>query len=231
MEPSDLPSAHEPLYRMREATVLLPDSGSIGPITWTVYRGQRIGVRCAHEAQWDALCALLSGQRTPSGGILDEVVRITVQSDVHLRNMLRRSDTLQAYLDAPDTPEFVWLDGRRRSVMVLVDLLGITPAMRRRPLKFADPETVDKVLALRFVMSQAALLIGREVFRSADPQVREALRRRWADWPGAVVVSLDDHPAPGALNAWVRIDAAGHFTAGDGPPDDVAGNPPASGAR
>lgn len=228
MEPTDSSGAYPALYRLREVTLLLPGRGTIGPITWTVPRRRRIGVRCANDAQWEVLRSLLTGQAVPRGGLLDEAEGVTVQSDTHLRAALHRNDTLQEFLDAPETPEFIWLAGRRRSLMVLVDLLGITPAMRRRPLKFSSSGTEDKVWALHFVLSQASVLVGREVFRCPDPLVREALRRRWGDWPGTLIAGLDAEPLPGPLDGWARIDADGHFSAGDGPPDhadDMASAP------
>lgn len=219
MDPLPPANGHTALLRLREVTLLLPGSGSIGPITWALERRRRIGVRCASEAQWEVFCSLLSGQAAPRGGIVDEWDGVTVQTDVHLRAGLSGNATLDEFLDAPEAPEFVWLDGRRRSMMVLVDLLGITPSMRRRPLKLAPPGTADKVWALRFTLSQASVLIGRELFRCPDPLVQDVLRRRWADWPGTVLVGLDGSVVPGPLDGWVRIDAEGHFTAGEGPPE------------
>lgn len=225
MPPPEFTDAHPALYRLREVTVLLPESGAIGPITWEVPRRRRIGVHCASDAQWEALRSLLMGQTRPRGGIMDEAEALTVQSDAHLRAVLDRRATLQDFLDNPETPQFVWLEGRRRSLMVLVDLLGITPAMRRRPLKLCTPDVEDKVWALHFVLSQAGLLVGRDVFRSADPQVREALRRRWDEWPGTLVAGLGPEPLPGSLNGWVQIDAEGHFCAGDGLPPETTDAP------
>ncbi|HKI99546.1 MAG TPA: hypothetical protein VKB51_13820 [bacterium] len=222
MPPSTSSSPRETLYRLREVQALLPGEGSIGPITWAVRRGQRIGVRCASDAQWETLRALLTGERSPVSGWLDEVTPVTVQTDAHLRKVLRPGDSLQDFLDGPDAPEFVRLEGRRHSLMVLVDLLDITPAMRRCVFKFGSPSLLERVWALRFLISRADVLIGREVFRIADPPVRVALRRRWGDWPGTLIAGEGDQPLPGALDGWARLDAEGHFSAGNlaAPPED-----------
>jgi hypothetical protein len=205
------------LYRMRQALARLPGGATIGPIDWELKRGRRIGVRCT-DAQWEAFRSLLTGERSPAGGVLDEVTPVTVQTDVRLRRLLTPNSCLQDFLDSPDAPEFVWLDGRHHSLMVLVDLLELTPRLRRRPMKLGSAELVDRVWALRFVLSQADLLLARELFGSEDPLVHAALRRRWADWPGALVVGQGERPLPGPLDGWVRFDAEGRFSAGDGEP-------------
>jgi hypothetical protein len=126
----------------------------------------------------------------------------------------------------------VWIEGRRRALWVLVDALGISPAMTRRTLKLLGPAEQHKVWVLRFLLSQAELVLGREIFRSDDAQVQTALRRRWGDLPGALVAAVPhdapDGDLPGPVHAWVHLDAAGHFSLEpvpaepQTPPDDAA---------
>lgn len=198
----------------------LPGGGRIGPISWDLERGRRIRVRCATDGQWTAFVALLTGQQAPAEGVLEEVRSVRVQTDVHLRETLDLNRTVQEFLQAPDTPESVWLDGRRRSLWVLVDQLGLAPANTRRVLKLESTAVQHKYWVLRFLLSQADLVIGREVFRSDDPQVQAALRRRWGDLPGALLAGESDRPLPGRADAWLAFDADGRFSSGTEAPDE-----------
>jgi hypothetical protein len=221
MTPTDAPSLRRTLYRIQGAVVLLPGEGQIGPIDWTLERGHRVRVRCAHPAQWEALVALLSGERAPATGAMEEVVPVRVQTDLRVRESLSPNRTLREFLESPDAPESVWLGGRRRSLWVLLDALGISPALARRAYRYLSPEQQAKVWAFRFLLSRASLLIGREVFRIPDPLVQAVIARRWGDLPGTVVVGESDVPLPGPTDQWAALDAEGHFTCGA----DVAAAP------
>jgi hypothetical protein len=220
------------LYDLREVTLELEDRSQVGPISWLLLRGVRVRVRCAYEAQWEAFAALLSGQQAPASGAVEEVVPVTVQTDARLRATMSMNQSLDDYLHSGNLPELIWLEGRRHSLRVLVDVLGITTRMARHPLKFCNPETVDKAWALRFLLSRADLLIARDLLRVRDPDVRTALRRSWGDLPGTLVAceSEPPEPLPGPAQGWVRIDAQGAFSAGDepaaGPPGPDGGAPP-----
>jgi hypothetical protein len=210
------------LYDLHSVTVALPQGGRIGPIDWRLQRGRRIAVRCASEAQWEAFRALLTGAVTPRSGAIEEITPVTVQTDARLREALRPNATIQDFLDSPDAPEFIWLGGRHHTLMVLVDLLDITPRLRYRSIKLLAPELVERALALRFVASRANLLLGREVFQIADAKVQEALRRRWGDWPGSVLACEGERPLPGPTDGWVQFDPDGRFSSGDAPASDTA---------
>lgn len=220
------------VYRLDAVRVSLPQGAAIGPITWDIERGRRIGVRCADPAQWETLVALLTGQQRPDAGHVEELSPVTVQTDLRVRESIHPNLILQDYLHSPDAPEFVWLDGRRRSLEVLVDVLGISPAMTRRALRYGPPELFDKVWAMRFMLSRAHLLLGREVFAIADPQVREALRRRWADFSGTLLACSEASGLPGEPERWVAFDAQGGFSgplpADPGPAEPAGGTSPAS---
>lgn len=197
------------LLRLRDVTLTLPDGTGMGPITWEVLRGRRICVSCASDAQWDALVALLTGQLQPASGGLQEIVPVKVQTDVHLRDTLDLNQSIRDYLHSPDAPEYVWLDRRRRALWVLIDLLGISPDMTRRPLKMEGATVYDKYWALRFMLSRAELLIGREIFQIEDARVRTAFRSRWHDFPGTLIVGDLGATLPGPCDTRVRIDAVG----------------------
>lgn len=215
------PTRRRLVLRLVGACLALPGGPQIGPIDWELERGRRIRVYCESDAHWDAFVALLSGQRYPTAGALEEIHTVRVQTDQHLRESMNLNQTIDDFLHSPDAPETVWLDGRRRALWVLVDQLGITPAMTRRPLKLHGPEVQARYWALRFLLSQADLVIGREVLRIADPDVQTALRRRWNDLPGALVVGESGASLPGPVDGWVRLDAHGAFSAGTEPPPEA----------
>ena len=101
--------------------------------------------------------------------------------------------------------------------------------MTRRALRYASTEVIDKVWALRFMLSQAHLVVGRDVFRLADEGIHAALRRRWDDLPGTLVACEGERPLPGAVQQWVRFDTDGRFTAGqdqEGEGDEPMNRPP-----
>jgi hypothetical protein len=206
-----------PLLTLREVRVSPADAPPLGPMSWSLHRAERVHVDCAAPGQWEALEALLSGQREPDGGTLEELEPVVVQSDRHLREALDLNRSINDYLHSPDAPEHVWIEQRRRVLWVLVDLLGIAPSMIRQPLKKEDPAVLDKYWALRFMISRADLLLGREIFALPDPAVRATLRRRWGDLPGAVVVGAPLEALPGDVQTRVRFDAQGRFTVESGP--------------
>ncbi len=212
MQPPEFVSLRRILYDLHAVTVTLPGGGSIGPITWRLERACHVRVTCADDAQWLGLVALLSGKLTPRSGRMEEVLPVIVQTDVRLREKPEPNDTVTQFLESPDAPEHVWLEGRRRALLVLVDLLGLTPALRRRPFKHLEPEVRGRVWALHFMLSRAGLLIARDLFRLTDPLVREALRRRWSDFPGALVAAESDPPLPGPVDTWLRIAPDGTVT-------------------
>jgi len=212
MRPPEAYSPRRTLYDLRAVTVLLPRGGTLGPLTWRVERGRHVRVTFADEEQWQGLVALLTGQAAPRTGRMEEVLPVTVQTDARLRENLNPNLTVNAFLESPDAPEHVWLSGRRRALLVLVDLLGFTPALRRRPLKHIPPEMQERFWALRFMISRAHLLIGRDLFRSTDALLREALRRRWNDLAGTLIVAESEQPLPGPVDTWLHIDAEGAVT-------------------
>ena len=205
MQPPEFVSLRRILYELHAVAVTLPGGGSIGPITWRLERARHVRVTCADDAQWLGLVALLSGQRAPSSGRLEEVVPVTVQTDVRVREKLDPNRTVAQFLESPDAPEHVWLEGRRRDMLVLVDLLGLSPALRRRPFKHLPPEVQERVWALHFMISRANLLMGRDLFRLTDPILREVLRRRWSDLSGTLVAAESAPPLPGPVDTWLRI--------------------------
>ncbi len=202
-------SVSRTLYRMTEVRVAPREGPALGPITWTLARGRRFGVRCAEPGQWETLLLLLTRQVQLRSGVMEEVAPVIVQTDRHLREGQDLNQTIGDFLHSPDTPETVWLNGRRRSVGVLVDILGISPRDTRRAVKLDAPRLPDKLWALRFALSEAGLLLGREVFALPDAEIREGLRQRWPDWPGTVVAAEGGAPLPGEVDAWVAFDPSG----------------------
>ena len=158
--------------------------------------------------------ALLSGQLPVRTGRMEEVVPVTVQTDRRVRERLNPNGTVNDFLESPDAPAHVWLQGRRRDLLVLVDLLGLEPALRRRPFKHLAPDEQNRVWGLHFMISRAGLLIARDLFRLEDALLREALRRRWGDFSGTLVAAEGALPLPGPVDTWVRIapDGAFHVT-------------------
>jgi hypothetical protein len=201
-----------PLLALEGVTAAAPGGEPIGPITWSLGRGKRIAVACARPGQWESLAGLLSGRIRPREGRLEEVSTVLVQSDRNLQETLDLNQSIEGFLHSPDAPEFVWLQNRRRALYVLVDALDISPRVTRRPVKMEAGEVQDKYWALRFLISRAELLIGRDIFRLNDPAVRQAIRLRWPDLPGTVVAGLGEEELPGPVDARVRIDEGGAFT-------------------
>ena len=211
-ERSEAIRTQRPLLALEGVIVAAPGGEPVGPIGWSLPRGKRIAVTCARPGQWESLCGLLSGKLKPREGRMEEVSPVLVQSDRNLKDTLDLNQSIEGFLHSSDAPEFVWLQNRRRALYVLVDALGIAPATTRRPVKMETGAVQDKYWALRFLVSRADLLLGREIFRLPDPAVREAIRLRWPDLPGTLVAELGEGEPPGPLDARVRIDDRGAFT-------------------
>ncbi|MBI3991772.1 MAG: hypothetical protein HY342_00750 [Candidatus Lambdaproteobacteria bacterium] len=191
--------------------VVLQDAGGARtePFSLDIHEAERLHMQCARDGWRDRLVQVVSGQTKPAQGSLLEVVPVLVQSDANLRATLDLNRSLADYLHSEDAPEFVWLEQRRRSLQVLVDLLGIAPADTRRPLKLQSAQTVTRYWVLRFLLSRAQLLIGSEIFRLDDAQIRAAMARRWPDLPGAVLVCAPREALPGPVDTTLHLDADG----------------------
>lgn len=200
-----------PLLTFRDAVCRTAGGKEVGPISWVLHPGERVCVESALPGGFEALADLLTGQAKPRAGFVEELQPVVTQSDTRLREELNLNRSVQELLQNPEIPQFVWLEGRRRSLGVLMDRLALAPNRLRLPLKLQPPEVVARYVALRFILSRADLLVGAEVFASPDEPVREALRARWADFPGAVVAGVAAASMPGKPGTRVVISAQGGF--------------------
>ena len=197
------------LLTLREVVLSDADGTQTEPITLDIHEAERLHVDCARDRWRDQLLDVISGLSKPPQGSLLEVVPVLVQSDAHLRAMLDLNHSLAEYLHSADAPEFVWLEQRRRAVQVLVDLLGISPADTRRPLKLQSAETIARYWVLRFLLSRARLLVGAEIFQLGDAHIRRAMARRWPDLPGAVLACTPRDALPGPVDTTLHLAADG----------------------
>jgi hypothetical protein len=76
-------------------------------------------------------------------------------------------------------------------------------------LKLEPKEVQDRFWALRFVSSNADLLIGREIFELQDEPIRRVLRERWGDFPGAVICAAHADSCPGPVDTEIAIETGG----------------------
>jgi hypothetical protein len=186
---------------------------AIGPVHLELYRRQRILVRCESEPAYAALLDILTGRESPLTGRVVELERVAVQTDRRLRDLLLPNKSIQELLHEAPLPDTIWIGGRRRSTQVVMDRLGLSPHQFRKPLKLESEEVLHRFWALRFVSSNADLLIGREVFELPDETIRRVLQERWPDFPGAVLCAAVAELSPGPTNALLAIDSDGgaHF--------------------
>jgi len=224
----------EPLLSLLHVVVRTPAREEVGPITWEIGRPSRTWLEVALPGHLEALVGLLSGRLQPVRGQMREHRTVHIQTDAHLRAALRPGHTIDEFLHSPDAPEHVWLEGRRRSLGVLLDRLGFSPHHFRRALRLQPPEVFERYLALRFIVSRAELLIGAELWNSPDPLVRAALAQRWLDFPGAVVVAAPRGALPGPVQFHARLDATGGFSleevaGADDEPRSLEGSGPGGG--
>ena len=201
-----------PLLTFHDLIIRTAEGLSIGPINWSLHRAQRIWMECADERMFAAFAEVLAGVNRPASGYIEELSTITVQSDFRLRQALKLNQSIQEYLHSTDAPEFVWLENRRRSLNVLLDKIGLTPDRFRLPLKLQPAEVFDKFWALRFLVSKADLLIGRELFALPDPQIRESLRLRWGDFPGTLLAVAAQDELAGEPDVHVVLASDGRFS-------------------
>lgn len=201
----------KPLLILREVVVTDDEGRELGPLSCVIHRGERLWLEGADAPRIRALEAVLTGRLKPSSGSLEELQVVVTQSDGRLRASIPRSRSINDFLHSPDCPEFIRLEGRRRSIRVLLDRLELTPGSLRRPLKMQPPEIVEKYLALRFITSQADLLVGGDIYSSRDPAIRHALRSRWGDHPGAVLAATSRAGLPGRPDSRLGITPGGEL--------------------
>lgn len=197
------------LYRVR---MPLRGGGEIGPIDWEVHRRVRALVRVAEERQYVALRDVLCGTQEPIAGRVKEFERVVVQSDHHIRELINPGHSIRDALESSPLPDYVWLGQKRRALPVVMERLELLLAHAHLPLKHQPPQVLDRFWALRFLASQAHLLIGREIFALEDPAVEDMLRQRWDEFPGAVIYAGPEARLPGAINTVLEVDAAGAVT-------------------
>jgi len=182
---------------------------TIGPIHLELRRRQRVLLRCPSEPAYAGLIEILTGQEEPLTGRLIELERVRVQTDRHLRDLMLPNRSIQDLLEELPLPDTIWIGERRRSTQVVMDRLGLLPHHRRRPLKMESREVFNRFWALRFVSSNADLLLGREVFELKDEAIRRVLRDRWGDFPGTVICAAAPEHSPGPVHTIVTIEEDG----------------------
>lgn len=200
------------LYRLRGVMLPLPDEGQLGPIDWDVGGERRVAVSCAVAEHWDVLMDFLTGLLPPNSGEVIERDSLIVQTDRNLLENMKLNRPITDFLNSPDAPKTLWLDHRVRSTGILLENLEITPQNIRRDIKLESETVRNKFWALRFMLSQADLLIGREIFQVEDPLVRDCLRQWWGGFQGVLIGCQDGGVLPGAVDSRLRIDEDGGVT-------------------
>ncbi len=200
------------LYRLREVMIPLSDGGQLGPIDWDVEKHRRIAVSCADPEHWDALMDFLTGLLPPISGDVMERESLIVQTDRNLLENMKLNRPITDFLNAPDAPKTLWLDHRVRSTGILLERLELTPKSIRRDVILESETVRDKFWALRFMLSHADLLIGREIFQIEDPPVRDCLRMWWGGFQGVLIGCEDGGALPGAVDTRFRTGRDGGVT-------------------
>jgi hypothetical protein len=190
----------------------LPDEGQLGPIDWDVGEERRVAVSCAVAEHWDVMMDFLTGLLPPNSGEVIERDSLIVQTDRNLLDNMKLNLPITDFLNSPDAPKTLWLDQRVRSIGILLEKLEITPQNIRRDIKLESETVRDKFLALRFMLSHADLLIGREIFQIEDPLVRDCLRLWWDGFQGVLIGCQDGEVLPGAVDTRIRIAEDGGVT-------------------
>lgn len=199
------------LLHFKGVTLRLSDGREVGPLDWHIRRTERICLECDDDPLLKGLWDVLLGLKKPSNGYLEEVETVVSQSDLNLLETIPGQKTLGDFLSGKTIPPFVWLEGRRRSVEVLADRLGLLVGGQSNPIKFLTPEQVHRLWAFRFMLSQADLLLGQTLFALENPLVRSALGARWADFPGAVLVCGPPEYLPGKADTHLRLTESDGF--------------------
>ena len=199
------------LMTVRELMIPVEGGANLGPITWEMKWNSRVQAQFHSSAQWEGFLGVLSGEVNPRGGSFEEINPIRAQSDRYLLNTLDLNQTIGEFLELPNTPEFVWLKNRRRSLGVLLNTLGITPDLTRRSLKFLDKPVQDKFWVLKFLVSRAELLMGNEIFLLEDPEIQRAFHLRWSDFPGILICGAPEKTLHGPIDTKIFFDSNGKF--------------------
>ncbi|MDH4224018.1 MAG: hypothetical protein OEW12_00010 [Deltaproteobacteria bacterium] len=186
----------------------------IGPIQWTIGKGDRIWLEASPEG-YEGIVRVLAGQWERTDGFFAETRPVVIQSDLLLEEKRDGNRTMEEVLHSNLLPELIRLEDGRKPLAVVMDRLGIIPAHQRLPVRFYPPEVRDKFSALFFVASSADLLLGQRVFLTRDPAIRRVLAQRLAVFSGAVVMAVgpDHQPVSYLSRAWLQSD--GSFSAGD----------------
>jgi hypothetical protein len=195
-------SLHGVTYRATERQ-------DVGPIHLQLLRRQRVLLRCESGPAYDGLIGILTGKNAPLSGRIIELERVRVQTDRHLRELCAPAKSIRELLNENPLPDTIWIGERRRSTQTVMDRLGLEPHHFRLPLKLEPKEAAERFWALRFVCSNADLLIGREIFELEDETIRRVLRDRWADFPGIVICAAPERDCPGPTDTVVAIEPDG----------------------
>ena len=213
----DLTPAGLRLYRLRGVKIPLPDGRQLGPIDWDMEKARRVAVSCADPEHWDALMDFLTGLLPPISGDVAEKEPLIVQTDRNLLEKMNLNRPFSDFLNAPETPKTLWLDHRVRSTGILLERLGLSPKNIRRDVILESETVRDKFWALRFMLSQADLLMGRDVFQIGDPLVRDCLRMWWGGFQGVLIGCENGGALPGAVDTRFRTCKDGGVTIASAP--------------
>ena len=206
----DLTRRKKVVVSCRELCLPLPGGRVLAPANFELHAAERVWLDAPAEI-FEAFSRLLTGQLKPVWGYLETIDSVLTQSDGDLLESLQAGESIQDYLQGEKAPRQVWLDGRRRTLEVLVDSLNITPADTRRPLKLLDESIRNKYWALRFALSRAQVLVGSGIFALEDPAIRNSLARRWADLPATLFAGGPKAHLPGPVETIIRWRSDGNF--------------------
>ena len=204
-----------PLLELEDVIMQGENDLSVGPISLKLFPRGRVWLEGFEADQVAAIESLLAGQKKHIAGRLLEAKPVQFLSDQIIRQRYDFHQSISDFLESHAAPSQVWLEGRKRSVRVLVDRLGLTPKDMRSPVHLSSGPVQDKFIALRLLLSRADILLISSFLHKLDTSVKTMLASHWGDFPGVIIAACDDTDLPGVPDMH-RVYENGQITIGSG---------------
>ncbi len=192
-----------PLIQVHQAVLLSAKGTLMPPISGVLRQGTRLSIGVEAPETWHIFRQALLGRQQPRRGWVREAVGLRVQSDTNLYEHALLSKNASEWLCSVKGG-WVWLNGRRRSPHGILDMLGMSARIARRPWHLLTPSQRRKVISLQLICSSARLVLIERMLAWKEPHIAKTLAMRWGEFPGAVLAIGARQGMPGPCNGRIE---------------------------
>lgn len=166
------------------------DRSIVRDLSFTLQRGDRVGIIGANGTGKTTLLKLLLGQLKPTSGSVTLGSNLQIAYFDQLRAQL--DDRLSALENVAEGQDFVELNGQRKHALSYLQDFLFSPERARAPItRFSGGER-HRLLLAKLFLKPANLLVLDEPTNDLDLETLDLLEELLADYPGTVILVSHD---------------------------------------